>query len=186
MRGPSVRHTVIRLAGIVLVSAILPGLIWLAGTAIGPATELLSQTHQEARPTRSGPDVCLDAPITSSMGASGQGTLCLTGSVVRVALQVSGLAPGETYVAWLSAAAASEAYSPWLSAASSGSGDLSGTDPTGLMLRFGEAIVSSSGTLEVHGDLHDVRLAPGDRTALLLLRPGGRAGPHALAIFVVP
>lgn len=172
------RRTVFRLVGIVRVPAILPGLIWLAGTSIGPAAEMRPQSNQVARLTRSGPDVCLDAPIMSSIGASGQGTLCLADSGVLVTLQVTGLADGETYTAWLSSVG-SDAL------------DLLGQDAlrqdtNRLQVRFGGGIASPSGTLEVRGDRRDVRLVPGDRNDLLLLRPGGRAGPHALAIFVVP
>ena len=83
------RRTIVRLVGTIVAAAILPALIWVVGTSIEPSPAPIARPDQAARPTRSGPDICLDAPIASSMGASGQGTLCLTDSAVRVTLQVT-------------------------------------------------------------------------------------------------
>ena len=54
------------------------------------------------------------------------------------------------------------------------------------MLLLNQQVASPAGNLDLRGDLPDVRLVSGGQVTLMLLRPGGRAGPHAQATFIVP
>ena len=129
---------------------------------------------------------CLDAPVTgpSASDIIGQARLCRAGRSVRFTFQASGLAPGVVYTIWL------------------GSFDTpaSCSDPSCALIdvwsqipvvpldarRVGGDVTSPSQTLEIHGELHDVHLVSGGQVILMLLRPAGRAGPHAQATFTIP
>jgi hypothetical protein len=131
-----------------------------------------------------GADDCLEAAVTAlrSPGIAGGGWLCASGSGVRATLQLSGLTPGQTYSAWLGFAPQELTDPPTRSRTT----EWSGGDPDGALRPLGRGIAPRAGELEFRGDFPDVRLTSQARVTILLLQPGGQAGPHARAMFTVP
>jgi hypothetical protein len=126
-------------------------------------------------------DLCLDAPLFSSASLSGSATLCKDGRTLRAALLVHGLEPGEEYTVWLSY------VSPNLCRDTPcGPADLPGDDPAGQMVRIDGGIAPSTGTMKLGGEHGNVRVLRGGQVVLTLLQPGGRAGPHAQVVFMIP
>ena len=111
----------------------------------------------------------------------GQARLCRDGRDLRLALRVDGLAPGQVYSAWLGYA---HQLAPCQDSACGQSHLLSGHS-TGLQQIIG-SMPPASRTLELDVTLREVQLSSGAQILLRVLRPGGRAGPDAGAVFNVP
>lgn len=129
------------------------------------------------------PSACLDAPVTepSASHVIGQARLCHAGRSVRFTFHASGLAPGAVYTAWLGS------FEKPVSCADPACGSfdvLSQSSGVPLDARRVEGeFASPSQALEIRGEVHDMHLVSGGQVSLMLLRPGGRAGPHAQVTF---
>jgi hypothetical protein len=146
-------------------SAIMLAVVLLAGTAIAqPAPRPADWSVGEE-------GACHALPVTALAASTveGQGRLCFDdGGIVRPALQVSGLTPGDTYTAWLAYfdRPATCAQTPC------GLVDLRGDDPAGVLGRVGGGVPNHTRTLELRAEVHDLILAPGAQVSLLLLSHG--------------
>jgi hypothetical protein len=178
-----VRRIAIELPIGALAAAIMASIVACAGAAIEPMSQPAARTDLTDAPD-GGAARCLEAPVTapSAMGQVGTSTLCYDHYVLRAMLLVHDLAPGPLYTVWL-VYQLPPAACPDTSCAPVGL--LTGS-PSGLMQLLGGAVAPPSGMLEIHGQLQDVRLVRGARVSLMLLRPGGKAGPHAQAELIVP
>jgi hypothetical protein len=169
---------------IILPAAIIAGMVLILGAMVpvSPVPETPFDRAAVAPFIDAG--TCLEAPMLpfAAPGASGRATLCDDGQDLRIALQVSGLTPGEEFTAWLG-------YGTILPVCREASCRLIGApgdDPAASMQRIGDASAQPSGVLEFERELADVRLLHGARIALEVLGERGRAGPYAQAIFIVP
>jgi hypothetical protein len=179
-----VHRIAVELPVMATVAAIMASMVLIVGRSIEPpAHPVVLASHVVDSPTG---DVgaCLEAPVTAlwATGAVGKGTLCYDGRDLRVALRVTDLAPGEVYAAWLGY----EHQPAPCHDSPCGSVDLPSERPTGLMQQVVGGVSPPSRTLELDATLRDIRLLSGARVSLLLLRPTGRAGPHAQATFTIP
>lgn len=151
-----------------------------AGTVIGPGSTPSTLAGLSPGPETHTLGACLDTPVTAPAAAVsiGQARLCRDGRSVRVAVQVGGLDPGARYTAWLG----------YQEPPSGSPGGANQTDApfAGPMRQIGEGVATTSGRLEVDVSLQGLELASGAQVSLVLLRPGGRAGSHAQAAFVIP
>lgn len=165
-------------------AAMMASLVLVAGSGIEVPTQpivLVSRTV-EAATDRHG--ICLEAPVTgpSIQGSTGNGRLCLDGTDVRSTLTVTSLPPGEVYSAVLSFTPPAEPCEE----TPCGDTDLAGGTPPGLTHLMGGGVVPPSRSLDFQYDLRQVSLLSGGRVTLLLLKPDGRAGPYAQAVFAIP
>lgn len=163
-------------------SVALAGAVYVVGTAIpAPSAQAILPSRVVDSPLGDA-DACLEAPVTSSISVSGVGVLCHDARPVRAWLRVNGLASGATYAGWLA-----YTHQPGQCRDTPcGPADLPGEHAAGLMLFLSQQAASPAGNLDLHGELPDIRLVSGGQVTLMLLRPGGRAGPHAQAVFIVP
>jgi hypothetical protein len=127
---------------------------------------------------------CLEATVTALQGSgiAGGGWLCLDGDGVRPTLRLIGLTPRQEYSAWLGYTTQVFADPP----TSSGTIVWRGGEPEGQPRLLGEGVAPSTGEMEFRGEFSDLRFAGRAQVTLLLLRPGGPAGPHAQVIFIIP
>src|SRR4051794_22985670 len=145
-------------------SAVMLAVVLLAGTAIAPPAARPADWPIDER------GVCQELPVTAlaASAVDGRGQLCLDGAVVRPTLTLTGLTPGHAYTAWLAYFDRPDtcAQTPC------GLADLRGDDPAGVLGRMGGGMSTSTGTLELRTELHDLLLTPGAQVSLLLLHHG--------------
>ena len=161
----------------VAAAVIMLGMVLLLGAAIKPPAQPITL------PAR-GAGICLEAPVTTLSAASiaGHGQVCIDGDSARPTFQVSGLTAGQRYAAWFGYTT----HAPGVPPTPGGTIDVGGDNPDAPLRRFGEAIAPESGELEFRAELHDLLLTPNARITLLLVNPGGTAGPIARAFMVLP
>jgi hypothetical protein len=179
-----VHRVAIELPIMAMASAIMTSMVLIVGTTIEPPAQPIVLPSRSVDSPTGDVGRCLIAPVTAPLasGIVGQGTLCESGRDLRVTLRVTDLTPGEVYTAWLS-------YAPQPAPCRDspcGSIDLPSESPAGLMERIDGGVVPPSHTLELHRELRDTRFISGAQISLLLLRPRGRVGPHAQAVFIIP
>jgi len=112
----------------------------------------------------------------------GQARLWRAGRSVRMVLRASGFDPGVAYTAWLGY----QDSSSTCFAGTCGDEGRSSATSGGRMRQIAGVATTPYRELDVDVSLHDLEPASGTQVSLVLLRPGGRAGPHAQVAFTIP
>jgi hypothetical protein len=163
------QRRVTELLVVVTVNAGICAVMLAAQTAVAQ-----QQFRLDARPpgaqSESAANGCLDAPAValSASAVVGGGGVCLDDGGAHVTLRVSNLSIGDVYTAWLAyydrpAACAQQPC---------GLVDLTGDDPSGVLVRLGGGVAREDAELELRSALPDLRFAAGAQVTLLLLHHG--------------
>ena len=178
-----------RIAGTEMLFGVAAGLVvavgvFVVGQTIVPPSPPSGPSSWPSDLSGDTPETCLDAPVTAppTSDVIGQARLCRAGRSVRMVLRASGLDPGVAYTAWLG-------YHDSSSTCFAGAGGDEGWSSAtsgGRMRQIAGVATTPYRELDVDVSLHDLEPASGTRVSLVLLRPGGRAGPHAQVAFTIP
>ncbi|MFN8526814.1 MAG: hypothetical protein U0821_27235 [Chloroflexota bacterium] len=164
-------------------SAVIAGMVLIAGTALDRQAQATGVASRAAGATSGDPETCLVAPVTaaSAIGVIGQSVLCYDGRDLRATLVAHDLAPGQLYNTWLR-----YEYSPAPCTDSPcGQIDLPNEGPTGLLELMGGEVAPPSRRVEVRVELRGVHLVRGALLTLSLAHADGADNPVAQAAFTI-